>query len=215
MRRILQACLPVVMGMSVLLAMLLPMPVEGQAQVTFYGLRQDNSTYPIVEYYYSYASGSTCYNGQAFCVTTGHGGYALAHSHFVTGFTSQEADDIDRWNSRDYPTAARIQAATTAFNCHAYALLNRGDVWLLDPYNKLYYDYRVVAGTTCDPYQTGDRVEYGGYCHSAKINILAHSTGSPAYAPQECRSKWGASGKYDHGPSNCPYGSPAAIYRVK
>jgi len=166
--------------------------------------------------FYVYSSGTTCHNGAGWCIKTLTSDLKLPHYHFTENFDAQEQEDADRYARHHWPVESVIGVPTTSFNCHAYALYARDDIWLdgASQAAALADDFEVVAGTECEPYEEDDVC---AHCteHSSLIEeVLMPYDWGPAYAALFVRAKWGAAGKYVSYDS-IQYGDPTEVYRPK
>mgnify|MGYP001600389468 FL=1 len=114
----------------------------------------------------------------------------------------------------------------TDYNCHAYALYRRQDVWIFPlcgdlpppapPRDDIADDLVQVAGTEADPYCEDHVCLYGNNDHTSIIYELLFPTGQPADAAKMVKAKWGGHGKYKtYGSGNPAYGDPDSIWKPK
>ena len=175
----------------------------------------DYWTYGKTLYVYE-GGGSTCYGGAPWCITTNTSNIKLDHAHFTENFTAQEREDVDRYAKHYWTIETSLGVPTTGFNCHAYALYLRDDIWLngTEQVTALADDFEVVPGTECEPYEKDDVCAHGP-SHSSLIEELLLPYG---YGPDEAalfvRAKWGGAGKYVSYDS-VQYGNPTQIHRPK
>lgn len=171
--------------------------------------------------FFRYKTGDKCYQGQDWCIETHTGEIKLEHDHFVDDYVDwgdgihYEQADAERYTQFYRSPEKTLQQPTTAFNCHAYALYERGDVWISETsYRPIEEsdDFRQVDGTHEDPYMVGDLCNHC-YTHTSRIVELDNPTGEePWDAAKTVKAKWGAYGKYESDDDQ-GYGEPAGIHR--
>lgn len=199
----------VFLSMTVLLAFSAALPCMAD---TYESLcrRADGTEYVGAKCYCEYLdpTRTTCFNGAPWCLTTRYNGVRLRHWHRITNFSTTEQADADRACEYHYgePDASnRLLSATTSFNCHAYALSHRSDVWNVGPQVTLNNDFTQCTLCGHTP-QVGDVVKYTGD-HTAVIDALTPTT--------KVISKWGAYGKYRTGAALSNYGYISSYWREK
>jgi hypothetical protein len=186
--------------------------------------RTDGTWYDALKTFIRYSdfADDTCYNGQPWCAKTGHSQNKLEHDHFLEDFTSEEQVDAERYMCAKYSILATLGMPTTSFNCHAYALYGREDVWIHPAYgdspdgfrDDIADDFVAVAGTEADPYCKSHVCLYGTDTHTSIIYEVLSPTGQPADAAKYVKAKWGGWGKYKTGDSE-NYREPDSIWKSK
>ncbi|NCO43078.1 MAG: hypothetical protein GW892_30800 [Armatimonadetes bacterium] len=196
-------------------------------EMEFLCRRTDGTEYPVSKTYTIYynPADDTCYNGQPWCAKTGHSQTKLVHAHFLEDFTSEEQLDAERYICANYGIIGTLDMPTTDYNCHAYALYRRQDVWIFLAYgdtpdgfrDDIADDFVAVAGTEADPYCEGHVCRYGNNDHTSIIYELLSPTGQPADAAKMVKAKWGGHGKYKTSDSENygHIGDPDSIWKPK
>jgi len=179
---------------------------------------EDGTEYRVLKMFWRYeGGGATCYNGAPWCITTVHGSVKLDHFHFVMNFTSQEQLDANRFIKAHFTVDSTELLPTTSFNCHAYGLYLRDDIWITGsgPGVARTNDFDLVPGTECEPYAVGDLCNHAMIGHSSRITTIDHAWGwGAANAAAKVIGKWGGYGKYRSDDDEC-YMDPSGIYREK